>query len=230
MELAKLVLEFVKALAWPVAALVIALIFRREIRAIIARIRKAALPGGVSIDFEEQILETKELATRIEATLPPPNRPQTAVVPLTEANSRMISLGLKPAPSGLDLSYYRSIAARDPTLALAGLRIELEILIRNLAKGFKIEVPPHESPSRVLRRLLDASAITEDQFALGKQVLSLANQAVHGRAVSHREAEEIIEVAQVLVDDYRAWLSWGFDDGWESSNKEVVNRPGISPA
>ncbi len=194
-----------------------------------ARIRKAALPGGVSIDFEEQILETKELATRIEATPPSPTRPHTAVLPLTEANSRMISLGLKPTPSGLDLSYYRSIAAQDATLALAGLRIELEILIRNLAKGFKIDVP-HESPSRVLERLRDASAVTEDQFALGKRILSLANQAVHGRTVSRREAEEIIEAAQVLVDDYRAWLSWGFGDGWESNSKEVANRPRIEPA
>jgi hypothetical protein len=98
------------------------------------------------------------------------------------------------------LSYYRSIAAHDPTLALAGLRIELEILTRNLAKGSKIDVPSYESPSRVLKRLLDASAITEDQFALGKRVLSLANQAVHGRTVSRREAEEIMEAAQVLVD------------------------------
>jgi hypothetical protein len=226
MELAKLVLEYVRALAWPITAFAIALIFRREIRGIIARIRKAALPGGVSIDFEEQILETKELATRIEAALPPPNRQQTAVLPLTEANSRMISLGLKPTPSGLDLNYYRSIAAHDPTLALAGLRIELEILTRNLAKGFDIDVPTYESPTRVLRRLLDASAVTEDQFALGKRVLSLANQAVHGRTVSRREAEEIMEAAQVLVDDYRAWLSWGFSDGWEPRGQdEVTNRP-----
>jgi hypothetical protein len=137
MELAKLVLEYVKALAWPVAALLIALIFRREIRAILARIRKAALPGGVSIDFEEQILETKALATRIEDTLPATTRPQTAVLPLTEANSRMLSLGLKPTPSGLDLNYYRSIAAQDPTLALAGLRIELEILIRLPQSGHR---------------------------------------------------------------------------------------------
>jgi len=216
MDLAKLVLEFVKALAWPLAALAIALIFRREIRAIMARIRKAALPGGVSIDFEEQILETKALATRVEAAPPPPNRPQTAMLPLTEANSRMISLGLKPAPSGLDLAYYKSIAVQDPTLALAGLRIEFEILIGNLAKGFKIDGPASESPARILKRLLEDQAITQDQFTLGKRVLSLANQAVHGRTVSRREAEEIIEAAQVLVDDYRAWLSWGFNDGWEA--------------
>src|SRR5437879_6239563 len=122
MELAKLVLEYVKAVAWPATAVAIALMFRREIRAILARIRKAALPGGVSIDFEGQILETVALATRIEAAPPPSNRPQTSVLPLTEANSRMIDLGLTPTPSGLDMSYYKSIAARDPTLALAGLR------------------------------------------------------------------------------------------------------------
>jgi hypothetical protein len=228
MELAKLVLEFVKAVAWPLTATSIALMFRREIRAILARIRKAALPGGVSIDFESQILETVELATRIEAASPPPDRPKTAALPLTEANSRMIDLGLKPTPSGLDMNYYKSIAAQDPTLALAGLRIELEILTRNLARGFKLEVGPQESPSRVLMRLRDASAVTTDQFGLATRILSLANKAVHGRTVSGREAEEIIDAAQVLVDDYLAWLSWGFDDGWNSRGKGImpVSEPG----
>ncbi len=219
MELAKLTLEYVKALAWPVTAFVIALMFRREIRAILARIRKAALPGGVSIDFENQIRETKELATRIEAAPAPANRPQTAALPLTEANSRMITLGLKPTPSGLDMDYYRAIGAQDPTLALAGLRIELEILTRNLAKGFKLDVPERESPTKLLRRLREAGAITPDQLSLGQRILSLANQAVHGRTVSHREAEEIIDVAQVLVDDYLSWLSWGFDDNWRPPGK-----------
>lgn len=126
----------------------------------------------------------------------------------------MIALGLKPTPSGLDMSYYRQIAAQDPTLALAGLRIELEILTKNLAKGFGIYVSPHESPSSVLKRLRDASAVTPDQFALGQRVLSLANQAVHGRTASKQEADEIIDAASALVDDYLAWLSWGFKDGW----------------
>ncbi len=220
MELAKLTLEYVKALAWPVTALTIAMLFRKEIRAILARIRKAALPGGVAIDFEDQIRETKELATRVETAPGPPDRPRTAMLPLTEANSRMIALGLKPTPSGLDMSYYKAIAAQDPTLALAGLRIELEILTKNLAKGFQIDVSPRDSPSRVLRRLREASAITSDQFGLGQRILSLANQAVHGRTVSWQEADEIIDAATTLVDDYLAWLSWGFSDGWRSPGEQ----------
>jgi hypothetical protein len=214
MELAKLILEYVKALAWPVTAIAVALMFRKEIRAILARIRKAALPGGLAIDFEEQIRETTELATRIETAPSPPDRPKTAVLPLTEANSRMISLGLKPTPSGLDMSYYKAIATHDPTLALAGLRIELEILIKNLAKGFNIDVAPNEWASKVLRRLRDASAVTQDQFALGQRVFSLANQAIHGRTVSRHEADEIIDAANALAVDYLAWLSWGFKDNW----------------
>jgi hypothetical protein len=220
MEIAKLILEFVKAIAWPITALAIGIMFRKEIRAILARIRKAALPGGVAIDFEDQIRETKELATRVETAPGPPDRPKTAVLPLTEANSRMIELGLKPTPSGLDMSYYKAIAVQDPTLALAGLRIELEILTKNLAKGFQIDFSARESPSRVLKRLREASAITPDQFALGQRILSLANQAVHGRTVSFEEANEIIDAATTLVDDYLAWLSWGFNDGWRSPGVE----------
>jgi len=219
MEVAKLILEYVKALIWPTAALLLAWIFKLEIRAALARIRKAELPGGVSVDFENQILETKELAARVETAQPPPNRPQSAVLPLTEANSRMIALGLTPTPSGLDMNYYKDIALRDPTLALAGLRIELEILTRNLAKGFKINLSGYESPSQILRRLRDAGAITPDQFALGRKILTLANQAVHGRTVSQRESEEIIEAAKALVDDYLAWLSWGFGGDWKPPAK-----------
>lgn len=97
MDLAKLVLEYVKVLACRVTTLAIALILRREFWLFSQEFIKWALPV-VSIDFDEQILATKELATRVEATQPPANPAQTAVLPLTEANCRMISLGLKPIP------------------------------------------------------------------------------------------------------------------------------------
>ncbi|MGD0617682.1 MAG: DUF4145 domain-containing protein [Bryobacteraceae bacterium] len=210
-----------RRLAWPTAALAIAVMFRKDIRSILARIRKAALPGGVAIDFEDEVRETKELATRIESAPSPHDRPKAAVLALTEANARMIDLGLKPIPSGLDMSYYKEIAVRDPALALAGLRIELEILIKNLAKGSGIDFSPRDSPTRILWSLRDASKITPEQFELAQRIVSLANQAIHGRTVSRTEADEIIDAARALVDDYLAWLSWGFKDGW------VPPHPGI---
>lgn len=203
-----------RALAWPLTTLLLAAMFRKEIRAVLTRIRKAILPGGVSVDFEHEVRETKELAIRVESATPPPGRPETPSLPLTKANSRMIELGLTPSPSGLDLSYYKTISASDPNLALAGLRMEMEILARNLAKGFKVKSSPTDSIAVILRRLLDAHAITSDQFSLAKKILSILNEAVHGKSVPRWLAEEMIEAAQVLVNDYLAWLSWGFGGDW----------------
>src|SRR5437016_12438736 len=126
MELAKLILEYVKVLAWPTTTIIFVIAFRTPLTAILARLRKAALPGGVSIDFQEEIQKAKELSRQVDAVPVPADRRRTPAIPLTEANARMIGLGLQPVSSGLDMSYYREIAESDPTLALAGLRIELE--------------------------------------------------------------------------------------------------------
>ena len=129
----------------------------------------------------------------------------------------MIQLGFRPTLSGLDVSYYREIPATDPVLGLAGLRIELETLARNLARVFKIDVGERDSVSRVLSRLRDAGAITGDQMILAQKVLRLCNQAVHGRTVSREEADDVISAVDVLARDYLSWLSWGFDDNWKPS-------------
>jgi hypothetical protein len=127
----------------------------------------------------------------------------------------MIRLGLRPSPSGLDLSYYREIAERDPILALAGLRIELETWFRNVAQGFNVDTRPSDSVNRILARLRDASAVTTDQVTLAHRVLSFCNRAIHGGKVSKDQALDIIDAASVLARDYLAWLSWGFDDNWQ---------------
>src|SRR5689334_25159438 len=129
MEIAKLILEFLKALAWPFVVLIIATIFRAPIRAILTRLRKADLPGGVKIDFGQEIEEAKTLSQQVAQQLPSfPSKKELSEmpsVPLTEANARMLNLGLQPSPSGLDMAYYRNLTSQDPNLALAGLRIEL---------------------------------------------------------------------------------------------------------
>src|SRR5713226_3757899 len=184
MEIAKLILEYIKAVIWPVTVLNLSLFFRNEIKRALGRLRKAVLPGGVSVDFQEEVHEVKELSEKVESAELPGDRKRTPGIPKTEANARMIRLGLRPSPSGLDLSYYREIAERDPILALAGLRIELETWFRNVAQGFKVDTRPYDSMSRVLARLRDAGVVTPDQVMLARRVLSLCNQAIHGSEVS----------------------------------------------
>lgn len=219
MEIAKLILEYIKALAWPGVTITIILIFKAQISRIIGRLSKANLPGGVTFDFNQEIKEaetlSKQVAQEKDKLSIPEHKKQLPSIPLTEANARMISLGLQPSPSGLDMSYYRNIAKDDPTVALAGLRMEIEILARNLAKGFKVDIDQKISLSQLLRKLRDSNAITQNQSDLALKILRVCNAAIHGQFVTFDEANSVIDTANVLRDQYLRWLSWGFDDEWQ---------------
>ncbi|MDV3349571.1 hypothetical protein QGP82_12775 [Leptothoe sp. LEGE 181152] len=57
------------------------------------------------------------------------------------------------------------------------------------------------------------------QAQLIQKILKLANAGIDGTSASYREASQIINIAGVLVNQYIAWLSWGFDDGWQPRQK-----------
>ncbi|MFG6101460.1 hypothetical protein U2F10_04360 [Leptothoe sp. EHU-05/26/07-4] len=67
MEIAKLLLEYIKVLAWPSVILTIVLMFRKQIESLIKRLEKADLPGGVSISLRAEILEAKKLSEQVIA-------------------------------------------------------------------------------------------------------------------------------------------------------------------
>lgn len=218
MEIARLVLEFLQALIWPGVAVFGLLLFRQPLEAILQRLKGAGLPGGVSLDFDREVRDAQALSRDVANAPPKGPEPSTPMLPVTEANARMITLGLQPSPSGLDMNRYFELAQQDPNLALAGLRMEVEILARNLARGFNLDIEPRASAGALLRRLLDRNAITADQFGLAQKIVRLCNAAVHGTRVSREEAEAVIDAASALARDYLAWLSWGFDDGWTPSS------------
>jgi hypothetical protein len=208
MGVARLVLEFIQALIWPVVTLVSLFTLRKPIVGILNRIRKAELPGGVSLDIGEQIAVAHELAGKAQASVQ--HKHAAPTLPLTEANTRMVHLGLQPTPSGLDLDYYHQLTSVNPSLALAGLRLEIEIIVRNLIRGFKLELNSSEPVRRLLDRLLAADAITADQNEFLRQILSICYEAIHTQSISRDRATAVIDLAGTLLDDYLAWLEWGF--------------------
>jgi hypothetical protein len=215
MEIAQLILEYIKALIWPVFAFACLVLFRGSIRALVPRLKNAELPGLVKFDFQEGIEQVQQLKKEILAAPKSPDAHQKKGRPIqqTEANARMISLGLQPSPSGLDLGYYQALIEQDPNIGLAGLRMELEILGRNLAKGFNIPLSTRDSSAmNIFRKLLDSGAITSLQFQLLKKVIEICNAAIHGQRVTKEQAESILDTMKFLADDYIAWLSWGFSE------------------
>jgi hypothetical protein len=159
MQIARLVLDYVRTLVWPATLVTIIVLFRVDLIALLARLRKAAFPGGVTLDFQEEVeaAESLSAAVRKEQSVQEERR---APLPLNELNERSLSLKLQPSPSGLDFGFYRSLAKQDPNLALAGLRMELETMARNLAAGFNVPLNAREGLGRLLPRLLEAGAIT----------------------------------------------------------------------
>lgn len=214
MEIAKLILEYIKALVWPATVLILIMLFRTQIRNIFGRLKKADFPGGISIEtFPDQIKEAKELSVVVRKEIwPSSEKKERSSIPLTETNARMLNLGLAPSPSGLELSHYRILSEQDPNLALAGLRMEIETMLKNLAKGFKVQISERDSAGIIARKLSEKRAITSRQAEFINSVVQLCNAAVHGIKVTSSQAEEILDVAEILRDDYISWLSWGFPE------------------
>jgi hypothetical protein len=205
MEITKLVLEFVEVLIWPAVIIFILLLYRNQIGNIFSRVKKADLPGGISIEtFPEEIKEAKALSVEVtqEEQQKEEEKERPAAIPLTEANARMLTLGLSPSPSGLELKQYRILAKEDPNLAMAGLRIEIETMLKNLAKGFKVPIGERDGASIITRKLRVQAAITDRQANLINVILKLCNAAVHGLKVTTSQAEEILDTAEVLRDQF----------------------------
>lgn len=203
MTTATLVLEFTKILVWPATMLLLIAVFYRQICDIVARIHKADLPGGFSLEVKA----AKALSAQIRRQRAPRDTERKkAGIPLTQANAAALNKHLGPSPSGLDFSYYRELAEQDPNLALAGLRIEIETLLKNYARGHQVEVLSRESAGMISRKLYQAGVLGNAQYRLIADILNLCNLAVHGRKVSQEDADDVIDISQEVVDEYLEWL------------------------
>lgn len=66
MDIAKLILEYIQALAWPAVVVFGVCFFRDAIKEVFHRISSAKLPGGVAIDFSEEIREAREISREVK--------------------------------------------------------------------------------------------------------------------------------------------------------------------
>lgn len=208
MEIAKLILEFLKILAWPITTVFLAIYFRKSLKAILARLIKATLPGGVSLDFKDQIDKAQTLSEKVLEN-PKPKLLLEAAQPLSskEVTKKLIALGLEPLNSELDISYFRALANSDTTLALAALRIEMETMTKDIISVCKLPIQKKRPTSFLIRELEKSEIITNGQSALALQVLQICNQVVHGQKIDREEAEMVIDTAEVLYNAFRDWLS-----------------------
>jgi hypothetical protein len=205
-NIARLVLEFVKVLAWPTVVLIGCSLFRRELSALIATLEHLKLPGGTELDWKRQLREAEQAAEKVEST------PRAATVATQSEQQELLSRfqenGLLPSPTNYDWSYYLKIAESDPNLALAGLRMELERMLQNMAKVSGIEYNPlRTSPGRFVGLLRSKDVIEKEEYDLLRTVINVANAALHGRDVNAEDARRTIQSAEAFKDSYLSFMA-----------------------
>ena len=86
METARLILEYTQALIWPTITLFGLLLFRKPLVAVLERLRGAGLPGGVSLDFEQEVRDAEVLSREVARAPRKVPEPSTPMLPVTQAN------------------------------------------------------------------------------------------------------------------------------------------------
>ena len=213
MDIARLVLDFIKALAWPAVVAIVVLVFRRELRRLVATVQHLKLPGGAEVDWQKQLRAAEEAAEKVQAKQPTaliaaPVRSQAPLV------ARMQEHGMLRSPSEYDFSYYRNMTDTDPNLALAGLRMELDRMLQNLASVYGVEYDRlRASPGRFSGLLRAKGVLEADEYELLRSIVNVANAALHGKDVSKQDALRTIDSAEVFRDTYLARMAKVLDDG-----------------
>ena len=150
MDVLTFIVEIVKAIAWPVAAIFIALLFREQIVALLKRLKNGKI-GPAEFEFEEDIRALKDEVMA-----------ETA------------------APHFLLRKRSIRRAASDPRSAIlnAWLNVESEAMMVATKKGLITELEAR-NPGSVVRAILRADILPQRYALLLNELRYLRNQAAH---------------------------------------------------
>jgi len=120
---------------------------------------------------------------------------------LQRAKEKANQAGLLSPSSAIDRSEvypFELVAEGDPNLALAGLRIEIEKRLQQLAQLQGIDTK-RSSVGNLLTALSRTEALNHEERGVLADMLNLLNSAVHGASVDQRAANWAIEVGPLLL-------------------------------
>jgi hypothetical protein len=161
---------------WPqlaIDAIALALIVIAILPWLAPLVKSLELPGGWKVEFQE----------------------------LQKAASRAETAGLLSSePSQKEAAFsFQSIANRDPNLALAGLRIEIEKRLSQLAEIHGLNSRRPMGVGQALRALAQAEVLTNEERSILSDMVNMLNSAVHGAEVDSRAAAWAIDIGPRLL-------------------------------
>jgi hypothetical protein len=140
-------------------------------------IKSLELPGGLKFEFKE--LERVEMAAKAAGLI-------------------------NDKPTHLNKDYaFLEIAEINPSLALAGLRIELEKSLKKLDELNRKEgvaMSARSSISMMMYGLYQKQIITNQERAALADIIGVLNKAVHGEELDYRTTQWVIDIGPQILD------------------------------
>lgn len=149
MDVLTFIAALVESLAWPLATVVVAILFRKQLISLLARLRKGKV-GPAEFEFEEGVRALEKEASDIPGT---PSRVGTPTISLVTSN-----------PRAAILEAWLEVEDQATTLALT------KDLVRPTAR---------RNPMGVLRGLESSDILSDEHKAILAQLRNLRNQAAH---------------------------------------------------
>lgn len=113
------------------------------------------------------------------------------------AGDQITGEGLLPTDQAMPQPSFLAISDRDPNLALAGLRIEIERRLRVLADGF--DLPENRPLGHTLRELEVRNVITNNVFGGLSDLIRVGNSAAHGARVERDVADWAMDTGPAIL-------------------------------
>ena len=176
MDFWSFVASVISALAWPIAAVVIAFAFRSEIRVLVPLLRKLKA-GPIEAEFERDVKELQQDAGAVVGIEPPGE---------LQGREQML----------------RELARVNPKSAILEAWLGVELAVRRAALQRIGGSPPPDvtSPLRAMRELVQHEVVTGFDAALFQDLRGLRNQAAHIQEFnpSYESAVEYVKMASLL--------------------------------
>lgn len=173
------------AVAWPIAAVIIALAFRTQITGLLKRIKEASW-GETKVSFSDQLDKVEAGARPLELTPDAPGLPQAQA----------------PVPLG---DRFQTLLAISPNLAILDSWADLERSLRNLAQQHNLtENIETMRPDQLALGLKSKGHLTVAAMKTVSEMRALRNRAAHSEDITAADALRFGELAQRMKHFFEA--------------------------
>ena len=185
MDILSFIASLIGSLSWPIAILILILVFRKSLSKIIEGIHlKRIKRGDIEIDFDRELNELKN---------------QVKVLQLPEQKKGMLSFDNEVKTLSATDDQIELISQINPSAAIAlvwsNVVMELQSTILRLA--ISADYPLHNSALKNIQFLKETSYIDENTCLVLKKLRTFRNEAVHSMYDSRMTVSEVDEYNQL---------------------------------